>query len=249
MAAAAIDPSFDAAEEAALWIAMPGDATGGARERLIAMHLPYARIIAARLYAHRRHDEVEFEEYLQLATLGMIESVDRYDPAHGAAFRTFASARIRGSVLNGLETATERHQQVAFRRRMGRERLDSLEEELAAGDTARLFESLARIAVGLALGYLLDGSGMYRESDAAVTENAYGAVELRQLQQRVRALIDTLPERERRIVRYHYFQHMPFETIARVLGVTKGRVSQLHRRAMDMLRDEARKVRRCDIAW
>jgi len=247
MASLPVDASFDAGEEASLWEAMASAADAGARGRLIEIHLPYARILAARMYANRRHDEVEFDDFMQLATVGLIESVDRFDPRHGAAFRTFASHRIHGAILNGLETFTEKQQQIACRQRVARERVRSLDDE--ADQEEDLFERLARVAVGLALGYLLEGSGMYRESEQAMPDTVYRSIELRQLQQRVRALVEELPERERRIVRYHYFQHVPFETIAQMMGVTKGRVSQLHRRAMQMLRDETRKVRRCDIAW
>jgi len=247
MASLPVDASFDAGEETSLWQSMASDAQGAARLRLIEIHLPYARIVAARMYSHRRHDEIEFGDYMQLATVGLIESVDRFDPSHGAAFRTFAGHRIHGAILNGLETLTEKQQQIACRQRMARERMRSLEEKDDAAED--LFERLARIAVGLALGYLLEGSGMYREAEQPAPDTGYRSIELRQLQHRVQALVESLPERERRIIRYHYMQQVPFETIAHMLGVTKGRVSQLHRRAMEQLREETRKVRRCDIAW
>jgi RNA polymerase sigma factor for flagellar operon FliA len=250
MANVAIDAKTDPHEEASMWEVFLGSADAGARARLIEMHLPFARIMAARMYAGRRHDEVEFAEYMQLATVGLIECVDRFDPSRGASFRTYAAHRITGSILNGLETASELHQQIAFRQRVRRERLDSLggEEEGAAG-TKALFESLASIAVGLALGYILEDSGMFREEERTMPDETYRSTEVRQLRAHVRGLVESLPERERRIIHCHYVQLVPFEAIAEMLGVTKGRVSQLHRRAIDMLREETRKVRKCDIAW
>jgi RNA polymerase sigma factor FliA len=47
-----------------------------------------------------------------------------------------------------------------------------------------------------------------------------------------------LPERDQKIVHYHYFNGMRFEQIAELLGVSKPRVSQLHRGALTKLRDE-----------
>ena len=245
------DAATDPAEEAGLWSALLDGGDAAARERLIEMHLPFARVMAAKLYAGRHHDEIEFAEYMQLATVGLIESVDRYDPVRGASFCTYAGHRIRGAVLNGLEVASERHEQVAFHRRVRRERLESLHDESrGAGDAgAALFESLARIAVGLALGYILEDSGMIRDDARTLGDDTYRSTELAQLRTRVRAIVAELPERERRIIQYHYLQAIPFEAVAAMLGVTKGRVSQLHRRAMDRLRDETRKVRKCDIAW
>jgi RNA polymerase sigma factor for flagellar operon FliA len=57
-----------------------------------------------------------------------------------------------------------------------------------------------------------------------------------------------LPEREAKIIRHHYFQQVPFDDIAESLGLTKGRVSQLHRRALMMLRDAMRADGGVDLA-
>ena len=238
-------------DESALWEALRSGADAAARERLIELHLPFARIMAGKLFAGRTHDELEFCDYLQLATVAMIECVDRYDPAYGASFRTYSSRRITGAILDGVALLSEKQQQIAFRKRVRTERLHSLQEDAVTNDRdpAALFESLARLAVGLALGYILEDSGMYRGEDAPGPDTNYQAVELRQLQKRVRELVETLPERERLIVRSHYLHLVPFESIADMMGISKGRVSQLHRRAMEMLREETRKVRKCDIAW
>ena len=105
---------------------------------------------------------------------------------------------------------------------MRAERLHSLEEDPgAAADPGALFEALARMAVGLALGYILEDSGMYRGEEGPTADNNYQAVELRQLQSRVRALVENLPERERLIIRCHYLNLVPFESIADSSGSSK----------------------------
>jgi RNA polymerase sigma factor for flagellar operon FliA len=243
-------PLIDEAEEAALWSELRGGGCAGARARLIDMHLPFARVMAAKMYAGRIGNEFEFDEYLQHATVALIECVDRYDPGYGASFRTYSSKRLVGAILNGMEHASEKHQQLAFRSRVAAERLESLREPCSPSDgPADLFAGLARMAVGLALGYVLEDSGMYRADEQATPDGTYRSIELRQLQERVRALVDNLGERERRIIRYHYLNQLQFDHIAEILGVSKGRVSQLHRRALDLLREEARRVKECDMAW
>ena len=241
----------DAGEEPRLWEAMRSGADPGARARLIDMHLPFARIMAAKLYAARITNELEFEEYLQYASTGLLECIDRYDPSYGASFRTYASHRMTGAILNGVQISSEKQEQIAFRARIGAERTQSLRGDKPAADAGpdALFANLARIAVGLALGYVLEDSGMFREDEGGTMDNSYQRIELRQLQKRVRALVDNLPERERLIIRYHYFNHVPFDHIAGMLGVTKGRISQLHKRALEWLHEEARNVSKCDIAW
>lgn len=194
--------------------------------------------MAGKLYARRASDEVQFDEFFQLASVGLLEAVDRYDPAYGASFRTYASHRIQGSILNGLEALTERARQVALRRRLEQERLESLRSGGGAEpphDDA--FERLASVAVGLALGFMLEDVAAYQVEGASYGDDAYTTAELRQLRSHLARLIGTLPEREGQILRRHYFQQVPFDQIAQSWGLTKGRISQLHHRALGLLRE------------
>lgn len=213
------------------------------RDRLVTRYLPYARAIAARMYSRRGGQDFEFDDYLQYASLGLMECVDRYQPGLGASFKTYATTRMTGAILNGLEKLTERQQQVAIQRRLAlqEDRAASLSEMEEGEESAEnLFRRLAAVGVGVALGVLLEGSGLieWQSPDNPNGFGAYEQVELKQLRDRVIALVSALPERERHIVRAHYMQDIPFQDIAAEMGVTKGRISQLHKRALDMLRLE-----------
>lgn len=223
------------ADEAAHWQAWRERRDVRARDELLALHQDFARIIAAKLYGQRFTDEVEFDEYLQFARLGLLESVERYDPSLGASFRTFAAHRMQGAVLSGLECLSERSRQVALRRRLEQDRVQSLAEKdpEAAPDS---FEHLVSVAVGLAVGYMLDDVAAFQSADSSYGDSAYSELAERQTRQRLHALIQQLPVKEERIIRHHYLQHISFDEIARQMEVTPGRVSQLHKRALEHLR-------------
>jgi RNA polymerase sigma factor for flagellar operon FliA len=240
---------LDQDEERGLWLRLrAGDAA--ARETLIEHYLPFAQILAAKIYGGRHHDEFEFGEYMQFATVGLLESVERFDPERGVKFKTFAGRRIIGSMLNGVENLSEKQQQISFRQRLASERLESLRGKPPdASNPDDLFHYLAQVAVGLALGYMLDDSGMYQKRNAVYHNGGYEAVEIDQLQKRVRSLVENLPERERKVIKYHYMNHFQFEEIADVMGVTKGRISQVHKRAIELLQEAVKKIRSCDVAW
>lgn len=232
------------ADEDTLWRTYREQPTQLLRDRLVTRYLPYARAIAARMYARRGGQDFEFDDYLQYASLGLMECVDRYQPGMGASFKTYATTRMTGAILNGLEKLTERQQQVAIHRRLAQQEdrgasLADVNDDAEGTESAEdLFRRLATVGVGVALGVLLEGSGLieWQSTDNPNGFGAYEQVELKQLRDRVIALVSTLPERERHIVRAHYMQDIPFQDIAAELGVTKGRVSQLHKRALDMLR-------------
>jgi len=100
------------------------------------------------------------------------------------------------------------------------------------------FDDVIDAAVGLGLGYLFDGESIPVPDESTT---AYGAIERAEMADALHTLLDSLPERERLIVTLHYLQQVPFITIAAQLGITKGRVSQLHRRAMERLREALRR--------
>ncbi|WKB51666.1 sigma-70 family RNA polymerase sigma factor [Eleftheria terrae] len=205
-------------------------------------NLPLVRMIAARLFRLRWGDAVGFDDYLQYGTVGLVEAARRFQPGRGAQFSTYASWRITGSILNGLETATEQHQQIAARKRLVEDRSQSLAEAHAEADAAlpaELEAALARIAdvaIGLAVGFMLEGSGMYSDGAETLPCEAYASAATRRTQATLRQALAGLPEAERQVVQEHYFGQRQFTDIADQLGLTKGRVSQLHRQALQRLR-------------
>jgi RNA polymerase sigma factor for flagellar operon FliA len=250
-------------EEQTLWEALRARADMGAREQLLALHLPYARVVAATYYRRRTHNDIEFEEYLQLASLGMVESVDRYDATRGVQFRTFAARRMHGAILNGLERLTEKNQQIAVGKRLQQERLEAAKAQAAAGKPEgsssdqpdELFRYLAEVGVGLALGVLLEGTGMIDDesfgnaSVGASPEISYfRQTELQRLQKMVREQLQRLTQQEQTVIRYHYLQEVPFEQIAQNMNLSKGRISQIHRSALSRLKDMFTQIGSCDLS-
>ena len=234
-----------AGEEALLWQQLREEGDGQARKRLLALHAGYARVVAATYYARRFHDEIEFADYLQYASIGLLEALERFDPARGVQFRTFAARRMHGAILNGLERFTEKQQQIAARQRLRAERMQDVKALAGEGsgggalppqDAQQLLAFVSEAGIGLALCWLLEGSGMVDGSAEAVSQPFYRSAELRQLRERLVQAVEGLPAQERAVIRRHYLQEVPFEQIAASLQLTRGRISQVHRRALLRLR-------------
>lgn len=220
---------------AELWTRYLASRDPAVRDEVAARYDDLARILAARAYSGRISTELEFDDYLQFARIGLLESIDRFDPSRGAKFETFSGHRITGAILNGVESLSEKQKQVSVRQQVLKERAAS-QREGAAAKGHDTFERLASVAIGLAIGFLLEDSGMYAAEEAVCPDEGYRSAELRQLCQRVREAVQSLPPQEQHIIMGHYLQHQPFETIARGLGLTKGRISQVHHAALARLR-------------
>lgn len=214
------------AGEAELWERWANRRDGQARDALILMHAPWARLVARDIFLRVHPNDVEWGEFVQNATLGLIEAADRYDPARGVEFRTFARHRVRGAVFDGLRQIWDQHLVPSTR---GADRSESLD-----GEESDPLESFVSWTIGLGIGHLLDSAACL--DLAGPSRTPYAELEQSQMQVLLKQAVDVLPERERLIVTMHYFQHIAFTEIASYLGVTKGRVSQLHRQGIERLR-------------
>lgn len=199
-----------------------------ARNALVQSNLDWARRVAKSVYMRLRIPTVEWSDYVQAATVGLIESADRYDPSHGVPFQAFAIRRVRGEVFNSvrglLKVPPTGWTYDALSERS--ESLNDLDLEPV--------ERMIQLVTGLGTGLLLESGSLLMDAVAAC--QAYGAVEQSQIKQSLDAAMQDLPERERFIIRMHYLHHTPFVEIAKTLSLTKGRISQLHSRAILKLR-------------
>lgn len=222
-------------DPAALWDRLRATGDPRIREQLILRYAGLARVIAAALYRRHPGGATPFDEYLQYARLGLMEAIDRYDARRGASFETFSSYRIRGAILSGLAQDTELGAQRSFWRSRLAEREESLAHGALRAPRNASFEDFVRLAAGLAIGLVLEGPEAEPVDDTAAA-NPYRATELAQQRERLRSLVQALPEREHEVMRQHYYEHREFQEIASRLGLTKGRVSQLHSKAVERIR-------------
>jgi RNA polymerase sigma factor for flagellar operon FliA len=269
-----VEGAEEGINEGPLWPRMrAGD--DAARQALLQRHLPYARTVAATYYARRSHDDIAFDDYLQLARLGLIEALARFEPGRGAGFRTFAARHMHGALLAGLERLTEKNQQIAVLNRLRKERLEDVKAAASSAKSAapsaqrqramtqhttrqtgqELFDYLAEIGIGLALGIMLEDTGMV-DADAfgipghGVSPDVqyFRRTQLQEMQRLVAELVKQLSPQAQAVIRLHYLQEMPFAQIAQEMALTPGRISQIHRQALAQLRERLRPSQGLDLA-
>jgi RNA polymerase sigma factor for flagellar operon FliA len=224
--------------EAALWTAFRDQGSAGARERLFGVHAAFARNIARRHHQERSRGDMDLHDLHQLAYTGLLEALDRFDPRLGIPFRPFAAHRISGSIRDGIIKMSEMREQLSWRNRVRRERVQSI----SGGEAREPIEKLTEIVVGLALGFMLEGTGLFvhdeggREDVQGVTRTAYDSLAWKEMTARLGNELRDLPERERIVLQKHYMDSLNFDSVAALMGVSKGRISQMHRMALERLR-------------
>jgi len=221
----------------AVWESFRGSHDARLRHSLIEHYMPLARRQAVQVYRHAIQP-CSFDDYLQYARLGLIEAVDSYDPARSVPFEVYSKRRIRGCILSAVGYESEAAAQREFVRRSMSERITSFGVRPRAS-----LQELLELTMGIALGVLLEREDL-DVPDESAQSNPYAVAELGQLAQRVRALVERLPQRECEVISGHYFDRLEFRVLAEQLVVSKARVSQLHnqgvRRLQQMLAEEPR---------
>ena len=223
--------------EALLWNRLRFERRNDAREPLFDRYRGFARSIALRLRPWSQPDSARDAE--QWAYTGLLQAIDSFDPLRGSPFPAFARPRIAGSVRDGFARNGELEAQWSHRRRQEMERLRSLKQ---SGRPADPVEALGAIAGSLAVGLMLDGTRMLAdEYSADPAPSAYDGLAFRQMLARLEVEVGRLPAGEATVVRQHYLNGLTFAQVADLMGLSRGRISQLHASALAKLRKRIHK--------
>lgn len=239
----------------AYWEAYKSTGNDAARDALVSTYAPLVKRIAGRLQMGLP-PSVEYGDLIGYGMLGLLDAMQKYLPEMGVKFETYATARIRGSILDGLrahdwaprslrQKARRLTQAIAkLERKLGRSATDA---EIAADlrMSLREFEQVLFELNALALLSLdqpLDSGEESTGSTFVETMSYVGEpgpqaqLEHRELLAELAEAIDHLPERERLILALYYYEELTLKEIGAVLGVTESRICQLHTRALLRLR-------------
>ena len=230
-----------------------GDAS--AREELVERFLPLARQLARR---YQRQNE-PLDDLMQVASMGLVKAIDRFDPARGTAFSTYAVPTILGElkryfrdsgwavhVPRGMQERVMKLDQASqeLHRKLGR---SPSAGELAAelGLTSEeVLEAMEAASAYDAISLEEQRGSDQRDSQEPTYADALGAdeerYELVEYGATIAPTMKALSERERLILHLRFVEDLTQSEIADRIGVSQMHVSRLIRRALARLRAVAR---------
>ncbi|OQX20588.1 MAG: RNA polymerase subunit sigma [Desulfobulbaceae bacterium A2] len=233
------------------------------RSRLIREHMPLIHLLVERMVPHVP-SFMSRDDMQSAAMLGLIEAANKFDPSKGFLFKTFAEHRIRGAILDemrkldwfsrGLREKQSRVSQtlLELERKLGR---CPEEEEVAAAmdmtldDYRQLLTQVSHLGC-VSLNETLDDSDEGRSFlDNLVDSHSpspLDVIERQELTQVIARLLAKLSEKERLVLSLYYYEELTQKEIAEVLGVTEGRISQLHSQALLKLKSKLQRTKELD---
>jgi RNA polymerase sigma factor for flagellar operon FliA len=241
-----------------LWRRYKEDGDQSARERLVVAYSPMVKFVAGRLGAGLP-SHVEDADLISYGLMGLIGSIERFEPERGIKFETFAMTRIRGAIIDELRSLDWVPRSVRSRAREIEAAQAKLEHELQRVPTeaelaAKLGSSEEDLQTSLleianSSVYALDELWSVRDSsgdqvsllDTIADDGAADpqeALATSEVKDRLTEAIASLPEREQLVVALYYYENLTLREIGEVLGVTESRVSQLHTKAVMRLRSQ-----------
>jgi RNA polymerase sigma factor for flagellar operon FliA len=212
------------------------------RNRLVLQYAPLVKYVAGRLRT-RMPDSVEQDDLVSDGVLGLMDAIERFEPARGLSFQTFAVPRIRGAIIDGMRSMDFVPRSVRDKLRVVHRAQVSLEQKL--GRTPDDTEVASE--VGIPVQQLRDLSRQANSNHAnlddfdladELSQAADHRVEQGDVNASLMRVVDELAERDQVIIALYYFEGLTLAEIGQVLGVTESRVSQVHRRATTTLREK-----------
>ena len=199
---------------------------------------------------------VEYEDLVSYGIFGLIDAIDKFDCMKEVKFETYASLRIRGAILDQIRKMDWIPRTIRQRQK----KIDAVikEIELTTGKSAsdeeiaiRLgitedeyldWQSQMKITNVVSLNeYMEQGSEVPTSQGVSLTaqfESPEENIEKTELKQMLEQALQLLTEKERKVVLLYYYEELTLKEISHVLEVSESRISQLHTRALQKMKQK-----------
>lgn len=246
---------MDEAGRRRLWEEYGKERTPELREKLILEYAPLVKLVAGRLSMYLGYN-VEYDDLVSYGIFGLIDAIDKYDSMKEVKFETYASLRIRGAILDQIRkmdwiprTIRQKQKKIdaVIRQIEAENGRTATDEEIAASlgisDEEYLeWQSQLKITNIVSLNeYMEQGSEVPAEPNRHTTarfESPEENIEKEELKQVLEQTLQMLTEKERKVILLYYYEDLTLKEISSVLEVSESRISQLHTRALQKMKEK-----------
>lgn len=223
------------------------------REQIIMKYSSLVKIVAGRLSMYLGQN-VEYEDLVSYGIFGLIDAVDKFDYTKGIKFETYASLRIRGSILDQIRkmdwiprSLRQKQKKIdnalaSLETRLGRNATElELAEEIGISEEELLvWQGQTNLTNIISLDEFVDTNGekaldLVRTSSFDAPEEV---VEKKELKKLLLESLEILTEKEKKVVLLYYYEELTLKEISYILEVTESRISQLHTRALQKMKSK-----------
>ena len=230
-----------------LWDDYRKNPTPQLREQIIVEYAPLVKVVAGKL-AMYLGSNVEYDDLVGYGVFGLIDAIDKFDLGKEVKFETYASLRIKGAILDQIRkmdwiprTVRQKQKKIdeasrSVEIRTGKMASDAeVASELGITEDEYLgWQSQLKVTNLVSLNEFME-QGNEPAMDAhrnAHFEQPEDVISREELKEVLGEALETLTEKEKKVILLYYYEDLNLKEISRVLEVSESRVSQLHTKAL-----------------
>ncbi len=236
----------------ALWKEYKENGCTAARDKLLAEYTPLVRYTAQRM-AISLPDSIQLGDLIGAGVIGLIKAVESFDAAKEVKFETYATHKIRGSILDDLreqdwiprsirqKSKMVKNAYVELEKEFGRTPYDNEVAAYLQLKPAEFEELLSEIAPATIISLNEIIPDHYGEStDTSLIDtledkdivNPLDRLGMEEIKKVLAEALLALPENERHVVALYHYEELTLKEIGIAMNLTESRVSQIHSKAM-----------------
>ncbi|HPU58677.1 MAG TPA: FliA/WhiG family RNA polymerase sigma factor, partial [Candidatus Avimonas sp.] len=222
------------------------------RNKILMNYLGIVKCIAIKMNSVYK-SKADMEDIINEGVLVLMDCIEKYDPDRGAKFETYASFRIRGAIIDFIRNQDwvprslrkkVKTVEDAYYKLQSESGNNVSDEEVAAHLNISIDELNKTIGEANSF-FLLSYEEMLLDNSAfnnfLVEDSTEWQIHEEELKSVIAQSIDELNENERAVISLYYYEELKLKDIARVLGVTQSRVSQIHAKALMKMKNKLKK--------
>lgn len=229
------------------------------KEQIVVKYIPLVKYIASRV-SLGKNKYMEYEDLVSYGMIGLMDAISKYDKTKGMKFSSYASIRIKGSIIDELRKCRPISKGAMDKLNRYNEAIEAFQKEhlrepdiyeiakameISINDVSEIENYINYISViSLENVIFSDGEditimGIIEDKNSPSPEQSYENEE--EIETLTKA-IDSLKEKDKTVLNLYYYEGLTLKEIGTVLSVSESRVCQLHSRAIRNLREKMIKM-------
>lgn len=242
---------MDETKRAKLWEDYKRSKDDKLREQIIVEYVPLVKLVAGRLNMYLGYT-VEYDDLVSYGVFGLIDAIDKFDFDKNIKFETYASLRIRGSILDQIRKMDWIPRSVRQKQKQLDAAITALEKEKGVNvneqdiadklgitiEEYRNWESLSNISNIASLDEFMEQGteGSVKEFRNTTYIEPEESIDNDEVKKMIMDALQLLTEKEKKVVLLYYYEDLTLKEVAKVLEVSESRISQLHSKALGKMK-------------
>lgn len=229
------------------------------RDKLLEDNIHLVKIIAYQV-AVNLPPHIDVNDLISAGTIGLLESIDRFDTSKGVQFNTYASIRIRGAIMDELRSMDWMTRSMRDKSNQLEKAYDEIERktgrpaeveevakflEISTDELHTILSQVSALSVlnleDMGINHYDEGMDILECIKDPEGKDPMTIVKLNEIKRRIAGAVETLPDKEELIISLYYYDELTLKEIGKILEITESRVCQLHSQTMHRLKAKLKK--------